>query len=182
MQARHIPNMITVARILLVGPVVWSLWRERYDLALGLFFVAGTSDALDGFLAKHFGWTSRLGALLDPLADKALLVSCYAMLSWNGLLPFWLLALVVARDLVIVSGAVAYNFRVEPLDARPSIISKANTFLQILLVLAVLALQSFAPGAPAWLTGLIFAVSISTVWSGLDYVVTWGRRARRRHP
>ena len=117
MRASDIPNLITVGRILLVAPVAWALMVQNFSLALILFFVAGVSDAVDGFLAKRFGWTSRLGALLDPLADKFLLVTCYAVLAWNDLLPVWLLVLVLTRDLLIVGGAVAYNFRIERLEA-----------------------------------------------------------------
>jgi len=173
-----IPNLITVVRILLVVPVAWALLEQQYLLALVLFFVAGVSDGLDGFLAKQFDWTSRLGAILDPLADKALLVTCYAALAWVGLLPVWLLVLVVLRDLVIVAGAVIYNFRIERLEADPTLISKLNTVLQILLVLLVITQQLSDWFAPVWLTVLIYAVTVSVLWSGLDYVITWGRRAR----
>jgi cardiolipin synthase len=174
-----IPNLITVARILLVVPTGWALSRQDFVTALVLFFVAGASDALDGFLAKHYGWTSRLGALLDPLADKALLVTCYAVLTWVKLLPLWLLALVVARDVVIVAGAVVYNYRIKRLEAEPTLISKLNTFLQIALVLLVI-IQQVVPQwiAADWVQLLIYAVTISVLWSGLDYVVTWSRRAR----
>ena len=178
MKRSDIPNLITVVRILLVVPVAWALLEQQYLLALVLFFVAGVSDGLDGFLAKQFDWTSRLGAILDPLADKALLVTCYAALAWVGLLPVWLLVLVVVRDLVIVAGAVIYNFRIERLDADPTLISKLNTVLQILLVLMVITQQLSDWFAPAWLTVLIYAVTVSVLWSGLDYVITWGRRAR----
>lgn len=178
MKRSDIPNLITVLRILLVAPIAWVLLRQEFALALALFFVAGFSDALDGFLAKRYGWTSRLGALLDPLADKALLVTCYASLTWIGLLPFWLLVLVVSRDVVIVAGAVAYNFRIERLEAEPTLISKLNTLLQILLVLLVI-FQQITPWVEAgWIRLLIYAVTVSVVWSGLDYVVTWSRRAR----
>jgi len=173
-----IPNLITVIRILLVVPVAWVLLQQQYLLALVLFFVAGASDGLDGFLAKQFGWTSRLGAILDPLADKALLVTCYAALAWVGLLPVWLLILVVARDLVIVAGAVVYNFRIQRLEADPTLISKLNTLLQILLVLLVITQQLNDWFTPVWATVLIYAVTVSVIWSGLDYVITWGRRAR----
>ncbi|TCK17835.1 cardiolipin synthase [Thiogranum longum] len=178
MRARDIPNLITIGRILLVIPVTWALLDGRYALALALFFIAGFSDALDGFLAKHFHWTSRLGALLDPLADKALLISCYAALTWNALLPAWLFGLVVLRDVVIVSGAVLYNFRVERLDARPTLVSKLNTLLQIVLVLLVIFHQATGYGDSQWITWLVYAVTLSILWSGLDYVITWGRRAR----
>jgi len=178
MRASDIPNLITAGRILLVAPVAWALMVQNYSLALILFFVAGASDAVDGFLAKRFGWSSRLGALLDPLADKFLLVTCYAVLVWNDLLPVWLLILVLMRDLVIVGGAVAYNFRIERLEADPTLISKLNTLLQILLVLLVIVYQAIGRGQEQWIEWLVYAVTVSIVWSGLDYVITWTRRAR----
>lgn len=179
MKRSDIPNLITVLRILLVAPVAWALLQREFELALALFLVAGFSDALDGFLAKHYGWTSRLGALLDPLADKILLVTCYAALTWIGLLPYSLLVLVVSRDVVIVAGAVVYNFRIQRLDAHPTLISKLNTLLQILLIL-LLIFQQVTPWVEAsWIHLLIYAVTVSVVWSGVDYVVTWSRRARR---
>jgi cardiolipin synthase len=106
MRARDIPNLITVGRILLVAPTTWALLQQHYRLALVLFLVAGISDGVDGFLAKHYNWSSRLGALLDPVADKALLVCSYAALTWTGLLPLWLFVLVILRDTVIVGGAM----------------------------------------------------------------------------
>ncbi|MGD8842550.1 MAG: CDP-alcohol phosphatidyltransferase family protein [Gammaproteobacteria bacterium] len=178
MKRNDIPNVITVFRILLVAPVAWVLLRHEFALALVLFFIAGVSDGLDGFLAKHCGWTSRLGAMLDPLADKALLVACYASLTWIGLLPLWLLALVVLRDVVIVTGAVVYNFRIRRLEAEPTLISKFNTLLQILLVLLVIVRQLVPWVEEYWVNTLMYAVTVSVVWSGLDYVVTWSRRAR----
>lgn len=181
MRARDIPNLITIGRIVLVVPVTWALLEGRYMLALVLFFIAGVSDGVDGFLAKHYDWGSRLGALLDPLADKALLISCYAALTWNGLLPVWLLALVALRDVVIVAGAVIYNYRVEPLDAQPTLVSKLNTVLQISLVLLVIINQATGYGDSQWITWLVYAVTLSILWSGMDYVVTWSRRARN-HP
>lgn len=180
MKRSDIPNLLTVLRILLVAPVAWALLRHEFALALVLFFIAGVSDGLDGFLAKQYGWTSRLGALLDPLADKALLVACYASLTWIGLLPVWLLTLVVARDVVIVVGAVVYNFRIQRLEAEPTLISKLNTLLQILLVLLVIVRQIVPVIEAHWVSVLIYAVTVSVVWSGLDYVVTWSRRARDR--
>jgi len=147
-------------------------------VALALFFVAGVSDGLDGFLAKHYSWTSRLGALLDPLADKALLISCYLALTWTGLLPLWLVALVLLRDVVIVSGAMVYHFRIARLDADPNLISKLNTLMQITLVLLVIVQQAAGWGEPGWIQILIYVVAVTTIWSGIDYVVTWSRRAR----
>lgn len=179
MKRSDIPNLITVVRILLVVPIAWALLRQDFVLALALFFLAGVSDGLDGFLAKHNGWTSRLGALLDPLADKVLMVTCYAVLVWIKLLPPWLLVLVVARDVVIVAGAVVYNYRIRRLEAEPTLISKLNTLLQIALVLLVVIQQIVPHRVQAdWIQLMIYAVTFSVVWSGLDYVVTWSRRAR----
>lgn len=181
-EARHIPNLITFFRFLLVAPVVWMLLRDDYAAALILFLIAGASDGLDGFLAKHFGWTSRLGGLMDPLADKLLLVSCYLALGWQGLIPGWLVAVVVARDLIIFSGALAYHRLVEPLTAEPSVISKINTLSQILLVLAVL-FDAGVTALPAdWVSTLLYTVLATAVLSGADYVWTWGWRAwNRKH-
>ncbi len=180
LRPRDIPNIITALRILMVPPIVWSLLAQRFDRALLLFFIAGVSDGLDGFLAKQFNWASRLGALLDPLADKLMLLSSYLSLVWLGLLPVWLVVLVLVRDLVIVSGAVAYHFRVEHVEAAPTIVSKLNTLLQILLVLLVIASRAFEWEVDALFTLLVYAVGVSTVWSGVDYVITWSRLAGRR--
>ena len=177
MKARDIPNLITGFRFLLVPPVVMLLLNERFDMALILFGVAGLSDGLDGYLAKRNNWTSRLGTLMDPLADKLLLVSCFVTLGWMGWIPLWLVALVVLRDLVIVGGAIVFHMRVERLEAAPSIISKLNTFAQILLVLAVIFSQGIRELPVLWLDIITYSVLATTLWSGLDYVWTWGRRA-----
>ncbi len=105
---RHLPNLLTCLRLALVLPVAWLLLRQQYPQALWLFLLAGLSDALDGLLARRFGWTSRLGAWLDPIADKLLLVISYVCLTLNGLVPVWLTAVLLLRDLVIVGGAGAF--------------------------------------------------------------------------
>lgn len=175
---RDIPNLLTFARIVLVPPTVWLLLERHFGWALVLFFIAGVSDGLDGLLAKRFNWTSRLGALLDPLADKLLLISCYLVLAWLGLLPVWLVVLVLLRDLIIVLGATAYHFRIEKLEADPTIVSKLNTVMQILLVLLVISGRAFELEVSELLEIMIYAVAVTTVWSGVDYVITWGRRAQ----
>ncbi|MCW8839927.1 MAG: CDP-alcohol phosphatidyltransferase family protein, partial [Gammaproteobacteria bacterium] len=133
MKPRHIPNLISVLRIMLVVPIMVLLARGEYLLVLMLFVVAGLSDSLDGYLARRFDWRSQLGALLDPLGDKFLLVGVYLVLGWNGLLPGWLVGLVILRDVVIVSGALAYRRLCGELTMEPTLISKANTLLQIVL-------------------------------------------------
>ncbi len=181
MIARQIPNAISVARIILVAPTAWFLLEERYGAAFTLFLVAGLSDALDGQLAKRFSWQTPLGGFLDPIADKLLLVVSFLCLGWLGQLPAWLVGLVILRDLVIVSGAAVYHLRVAPFEAEPMLISKANTVLQIILVLAVVARQAGA-GLPAgFVTVGVWLVAATTAASGVAYVIEWSRRARR-HP
>jgi cardiolipin synthase len=175
----QIPNAISVARIILVAPTAWLLLEQRYGAAFVLFLVAGASDALDGHLAKRFGWQTPLGGLLDPIADKLLLVVSFLCLGWLGELPAWLVGLVILRDLVIVSGATAYHFRVARLEADPLFISKANTVLQIVLVLAVAARQAGAGLPEGFVTIGVWVVAASTLASGVAYVVEWSRRARQ---
>lgn len=172
-----IPNLISILRIFLAIPVVWMLLLRRFDVALVLFAVAGVSDGLDGFLAKHYGWQSRLGGLLDPMADKVLLVSSYVCLALLGLIPTFLMVLVIVRDLVIVTGALVYNFRIEELNASPSLISKFNTFAQIVLVLAVVLDQGLIQLPAGFLQLVVWTVFASTIASGVDYVWVWSRRA-----
>ncbi len=180
LKARHIPNLITGLRILLVAPFLWALLEERYSTALLLFVIAGVSDALDGFLAKYFGWTSELGGLLDPIADKLLLIGAILALGWLNELPGWLVALVILRDLLIVCGAISYHMLIERLEAAPLMISKLNTLLQLMLVCAVIVHYGMIPLPEILLTGLIALTAITTVWSGSAYVRQWSQRARNR--
>ncbi len=177
MQVRDIPNALSILRIFLSIPVVWMLLQHNFGIALVLFAIAGISDGLDGYLAKHYGWQSRLGGLLDPLADKILLVLSVLSLGWLELLPTWLVFMVILRDLVIVTGAFVYNFQVAELDASPTLISKFNTVVQIVLVLAVVLDQGLISMPALLLHGLVWLTLITTIWSGLNYVVVWSRRA-----
>lgn len=177
MQTKNIPNLISILRICITVPVIWGLLQEWYGVTLILFAIAGFSDGLDGFLAKHYGWQSRLGGYLDPLADKVLLVSCFFALGWLGHIPYWLIAVVVFRDLLIVAGATAYHFHVSHLDAKPSLISKFNTFMQIMLVLLVVLDKGVMPLPAELLSGLIWTTFATTVMSGVGYVWVWSRRA-----
>ena len=175
--ARDIPNLITIGRIGLTAPVGYLLLEEAYAAAMVLFLVAGISDGLDGYLAKRYGWHSRLGSVLDPLADKILLVISFVALTWVEVIPLWLLALVLGRDVVIVAGAVAYHFLVGSYEMAPTWLSKVNTTMQIVLVCALV----FSNGVymlPQWLVlALLLTVCATTILSGLDYVRTWGRKA-----
>ncbi|HHH45745.1 MAG TPA: CDP-alcohol phosphatidyltransferase family protein [Thiotrichales bacterium] len=178
--ARHIPNLLTVFRILLVWPLVEALLAGRYGWALFIFVVAGLTDGLDGFLARRFHWTSRLGGLLDPVADKLLMVSSFVALALAGIVPEWLVWLVIGRDLVIVTGAAAYHLLIEPLVAQPILLSKFNTLVQILYVFANLYDRGYARIDPAWIGALQWGLVFTTLSSGALYVWIWSRRAIRK--
>ena len=169
-----------MARILLVYPVVSALLAQNFTSALTWFTIAGLSDGIDGFLARHFGWQSRLGSYLDPIADKLLLVFSYLCLAHVDRIPEWLAALVVARDLIILVGATAYYFLLEPFEGQPSLISKINTFLQLLLVFLILVAPLLPLETHSLRTGLIWLVAFTTAFSGLQYVSAWGRRYLQR--
>lgn len=174
---RHLPNLICVVRMALVWPIVAALHAGRYELALVLFTVAAVSDGVDGFLAKRFNWQSELGKFLDPLADKLLLVSLFVTLALQSLIPAWLAIVVVSRDLVIVSGGVLYNSLVGPVQPEPSGASKLNTLAQLLLILAVLLQRAMGWALEPLVTVAGAAVLVTSVVSGLHYVIRWSRKA-----
>lgn len=174
---RHIPNALCVLRMLLVVPVAWLLIRGEYRLTLGVFAFAAATDGLDGYLAKRFGWTSELGKILDPLADKILLVSVFLMLAALGLVPWWLALTAVARDVIITAGAITYNWLYGYPHGRPTSVSKLNTLCQILYLLLVVGSQAVGVTAQAMLTILGALVFVTTVVSGIDYVITYSRKA-----
>lgn len=177
LRAAHIPNLISVLRMLLVVPIVAALLADRVALALVLVAFAGLSDGLDGFLAKRCGWQSRLGGLLDPLADKLLLVSLFVTLAVLALLPVWLAAVVVGRDLIIVSGGVAYNSLIGPVQPEPSGASKLNTLAQLLCIASVLFEHASGWRLGPWVTLTGAMTLVTAVVSGLDYVLRWSRKA-----
>lgn len=176
-RASHIPNLICVLRILLVVPIVISLLDGRFMTALVLIFIAGFSDGLDGFLAKRCNWRTRLGGILDPLADKLLLVAVMLTLTTLNLVPLWLTCVVIGRDVVIVSGAIAYNFLIGPVKPAPTVISKINTMLQLLYIVLVIAQQVFGWLPPIAIVLAGTGVFCTSAVSGLDYVMRWGRKA-----
>ena len=178
MQLRDLPNIISALRLVAVIPVVWLLLEHHFGWALVLFAVAGVSDGVDGFLAKRYGWQSRLGGILDPLADKTLLVSCFLVLGSMGKLPIWLVMAVIFRDLVIVSGALLYHYRVADVDAAPTLVSKLNTLIQLVLVVLVIMDAGPIPLPAALIEALIWACLMTVVVSGVQYVWVWGRKAR----
>jgi cardiolipin synthase (CMP-forming) len=179
---RHLPNAISMLRVLLVAPICWELLDRHWSYALALVAVAGVSDGLDGFLARHYGWQSRLGGMLDAIADKLLLVSCFVILAWLGEVPLWLALIVCGRDLVIASGALLWRLLIGRIDPQPSLLSKACTLMQIVYLLAaLLALAGWPTPRPTLFVWLVAALCIV---SGLDYALRWSHRAwriRRAH-
>jgi cardiolipin synthase len=163
------PNLITFGRLCAVPLAFWLVVEDRLGLAFYLFILAGASDAVDGWLARRYGGNS-IGALLDPVADKALLVTMYVTLAVVRVLPDWLAILVVFRDLLIVGGVIVLGVLGHPVVIRPLYVSKLNTLLQIVLVAAALFLSGFHVAAPILLTALIWAVAASTLVSGAAYV------------
>jgi cardiolipin synthase len=170
----NLPNLITLARLLSVPLTIWLILGERYGAAFWVFVGAGVSDALDGYIAKRFDRRTRLGAMLDPAADKAMLVGLYVTLGLAGQLPSWLVALVVLRDVLIVLGFFLLRAAAAK-ELGPLYISKVNTLVQIALVgfvLARLGLSVETGGASGL---LIAAAALTTVLSGLLYLVRWAR-------
>src|SRR6266576_2717735 len=170
-----IPNLITLARILLVPVVVWAIASNQMLFAFLLFAAAGVSDAVDGFLAKRFGMASELGAYLDPLADKVLIVSIYVSLGIVDALPRWLVILVVSRDLLIVGGVLFSWLMGKPVGVKPHPLSKLNTAAQLLLVGLVLAALGFGFNAGWALTATMAAVAALTLASVAVYLREWVR-------
>ena len=174
---RHIPNIICLLRILLIAPVLQALQAGHYLLALALCILAAASDLLDGYLAKHFGWSSALGRFLDPLADKLLVVALYIESAWLGIVPWWLTAAVVARDIMIGLGALIYRVWFGPLHGRPTRISKFNTGAQLVFIMLVLLGHGTRFPPPEVLAASAIVVLLSTILSGWDYLSTFTRRA-----
>ena len=170
-----IPNLITLGRILLVPVVVWAITSGEMRIAFLLFLAAGISDAVDGFLAKRFHMASELGAYLDPLADKALIVSIYVALGIAGALPISLVILVVSRDIMIISAFMLSWLVGRPMPVRPLLVSKANTVAQIVLATLVLAEQAFGFQVLIVSELAMALVAILTLLSIAFYLAEWVR-------
>jgi len=167
-------------RMLLVVPLAWMIRDGHYDTALLVAMIAGLSDALDGWVAKHYGWQSWLGGVLDPIADKLMLVGCFVSLGLVGAHPDWLTWLVVGRDVVIVAGAVVYHNFVGRISAQPTLLSKLTTCIQIAYVLLQLVSLSTWFTLPSWLlASALWLTAAATIASGLQYVVIWSLKAAR---
>jgi len=170
-----IPNLITVGRLFLVPLVIVMIVNARWDIAFILFVVAGVSDAIDGFLAKRWGMASELGAYLDPTADKALIVSIYITLAVVGVVPAWLVILVVARDLMIVAAVILSWLMNRPVTIAPFVVSKLNTAAQIAFAALALGSRAFGVELGAIALAAEFIVALLTLASMTAYLAFWLR-------
>lgn len=175
----NVPNVITLARLALVPVIAYLLWRGAYGPALIVFSSAALSDLLDGMIARRFDQRSALGAALDPVADKLSMFVATVVLAWQALLPLWLAAAIVLRDVVIVAGALAYRAAIGRVEIAPTMLSKVNTFIEFGVLLSVMASAAAWIDAAAWLEPLFVLVFATVVASGLQYVWVWGRKAAR---
>ena len=172
----QLPNIITSIRLLLLIPLSHYLIAENYQTALIIFFIAGTSDALDGFLAKRYDWVSRFGSILDPIADKALLVITMAILTFNQKISLLLFSCVAIRDIYIFAGAYFYYKQIGPFNMQPSLISKFNTFAQILMVTLILVSLGYMKVPEPIIPVLVILVYLTVITSTLHYSFVWGRK------
>jgi cardiolipin synthase len=174
---RHLPNLITALRFLLIPVLVLLLVEQRFVAAFAVFVVSAISDLADGLIARHWNFRTRLGAIADPLADKLTMLAVTLVLASQAVVPLWLATAIVARDLVIVAGAVAFHFIVGRVEMAPSWLSKFNTVLEFSVLSALLADAARLIEVTAFLPPLFVLVTATIVGSGIHYVWTWGRRA-----
>ena len=177
-KAHYIPNLITSTRILCVPCLIWLLFHQQFERSLLLVLFMGVSDALDGFLARSYQWKTTLGAYLDPIADKLMLLSAFLAFAVLGWIPWWLATIVIARDVVLLIGAISYHLVTRKLQMEPLAISKINTFAQIILSVSLIYSQVYTVH-PQVLNALMTLVACTTVASGAQYVLEWSRRAVR---
>lgn len=183
MSLSMLPNILTVARIAAVVPLVWLMLAESFGWAFVVAMIAGVSDALDGYLARRFAWQSHFGGWADPAADKLLMSASYVTLAYLQVLPIWLSILVIGKDLFIVLGALSYRRLFGQFKATPTRLSKFTTLSQVIFIWLVLIGLIGFPIPDAWSTGLVVLVAGLTGMTLIQYVVIWGRRAwHQNHP
>lgn len=171
----NIANMITVARLISVPAVLYCLLHGDMRLAFYIFLFAGLSDAVDGMIARRFGLQTELGAWMDPIADKLLMVSVFIMLAWLDLIPDWIVFLAVTRDVLIVGAFLVSTLIGNPIRVAPLMVSKINTAAQIALIVTVLSDQAFGLGLSQPVTILLYLTALLTLASGASYLVVWMR-------
>ena len=174
---RHVPNALTLIRLMLIPVLVVLLAQRDYAVAFAAFFVSALSDFADGVIARRWNAHTRFGAIADPVVDKLTMLAVTLTLAVQGLLPLWLVAAIVARDLVIVGGALAYHYWVGRYDMAPTLLSKLNTAVEFLTLALVLGSVSGIVGASAAVPILFAVLTATIVASGAHYVWMWGRRA-----
>jgi len=175
----NVPNAITLLRIALIPPLALQLAQREYGIALALFAVSALSDLVDGAIARHWNQRTRFGAIADPVADKLTMLTVTVLLAVDGRLPWWFATAVVARDLLIVGGAVAYHLWIGKVEMAPSALSKLNTALEFLLLAAILAFGASGADGGVALRLLMMVTLATIVLSGAHYAITWGRKAAR---
>ncbi len=175
----NVPNAITLVRFALVPAIALQLLQRDYGVAFVLFIVSALSDLADGLIARHWNLCTRFGAIADPLADKLTMLTVTVLLALQHGLPWWFAVAVVVRDALIVGGALAYHLLIRPVEMAPSRISKLNTALEFLLLLAVLAIRAGHVPDGVWWDVLLGATITTIAWSGGHYVLVWGRKAAR---
>jgi len=178
MSLSWLPNAISIMRIMLILPILALFVNDEFGWALTLFIIAGLSDGVDGYLAKKYGWNTRLGAFLDPAGDKLLVAWSFGTLAFLGHIPVWLAVIVILRDVVIVAGSFIYHYLVRRLEGEPTFISKFNTGLEFAFLIFVMARAGFGWPDEITITIVGAAVLVTVVISGYDYVSNWIRSAR----
>ncbi len=161
----------------MVPVLSWQIVAQHHQIALIVAVIAGLTDAADGYLAKRFGWVSRVGSVLDPLADKLLMITAFAALAWIGLLPWWLIVLTFVRDSAIVTGGAVYHYTVARVEAQPTLLSKLNTTMQVVLVAMTLLQACCISKASGLVTALIYVVAALTSITLVQYVWIWSWKA-----
>lgn len=175
---RHIPNILTFTRLLLIIPFLSCLYYRHYACSFFIFALAGMTDGLDGWLARTFKWQSKIGSFIDPLADKLLISTSFLSLALLGSLPLWLVVLVFARDLTICIGIIAWYLLLQKdLEFHPTWLSKINTVLQLMLVTCCLFDLAFYKFSSFLIELLVILTASTTALSYIDYVWTWGKKA-----
>lgn len=175
---RYLPNVLTLTRLFLIVPFLMFLSQKENVYAFYTFVLAGFTDGLDGWLARHFGWQSLFGSFIDPLADKLLIAASFISLAVLGKLPWWLVVLVFLRDVTISIGVLVWYWLVHHhLDFEPTRLSKVNTLLQLALVTICLFELAFFSFSPYLVDSLILITAVTTAVTFLDYVWTWSRKA-----
>ncbi len=179
MMLRNLPNAMTVLRLILIAPFSYFLSQQEYTVAFYLFVLAGVTDALDGWIARCFRWQSAFGTLVDPIADKLLITASFIGLAALNCLPWWLVILVFLRDLTITLGVYAWYVSIDDRPVlKPTYLSKINTVMQLILVIATLYHLAFGGIAPFLYRQLLIFTTLTTALSFVDYAFIWFKKVR----